>query len=178
MAQLAYLSLGSNVGNRKDFLREAISKLQSVGKVTATSSLYETEPVEFEDQPFFLNCAAAVETEFSAQDLMAALLAIEQVLGRRRVMKKGPRTIDIDLLLLGDQVINSKDLTIPHASMTNRRFVLEPLSEIAAGVVHPVLRKNIQELLTELPAGQSVTKIDSSSWASAPAAMRGNELER
>lgn len=167
MTELAYLSLGSNVGDREDFLREAISRLQSVGRVKVISSLYETEPVEVSDQPWFLNCAAAVETELSAEELMASMLAIEQAMGRRRVTNKGPRTIDLDLLLMGDRAVDSKDLTIPHPSMTDRRFVLEPLAEIAPNAVHPLLHKTIRVLRGELSSGQTVKKLYSSDWVSA-----------
>ena len=159
MANLAYLSLGSNLGDRENHLQEAIRRLQSVGSVTAVSSLYETQPVEFTDQPWFLNCAVALETSSKPIHLMQQLLEIERAMGRQRIQKKGPRTIDIDILLFGDEVVNAPDLTIPHPAMQYRRFVLEPLAEIAPEIRHPRLQKTVWHLLQELPPGQSVLHI-------------------
>jgi 2-amino-4-hydroxy-6-hydroxymethyldihydropteridine diphosphokinase len=159
MPQIAYLSLGSNVGDRSEQLRDAQARLSAAGRLVAVSSLYETEPVEFTEQPWFLNCVLELETEKTPQELMATILGIEQEMGRRRVRKKGPRTIDIDILLFGDAVIDSPELTVPHAAMHQRRFVLEPLAEIAPEVQHPLLKKTIRELLDALPAGQTVRKI-------------------
>jgi 2-amino-4-hydroxy-6-hydroxymethyldihydropteridine diphosphokinase len=127
--------------------------------VVATSSPYETEPVEFTEQSWFLNCAVALETEKTPQELMSTILGIEQEMGRHRVQKKGPRSIDIDILLFGNAMIDSPELTVPHPAMHQRRFVLEPLAEIAPEVQHPLLRKTIRELLDALPAGQAVRKI-------------------
>jgi 2-amino-4-hydroxy-6-hydroxymethyldihydropteridine diphosphokinase len=115
--------------------------------------------VEFTSQPWFLNCAVALETDLTPQQLMSALLSIEEEMGRRRIQKKGPRSIDIDILMFDDIVMDSKELIIPHPAMHERRFVLEPLAEIAAEARHPVLGKTIRELLAELPAGQTVRKI-------------------
>ena len=159
MPELAYLSLGSNLGNREQHLRDAIQRLQSIGTVRSVSSLYETEPVEFTEQPDFLNCAVALETSASPAQLMVQLLDIEKTLGRQRIQKKGPRTIDLDLLLFGDQVINAPELTIPHPAMHQRRFVLVPLAEIAPGARHPIFKKTIRELQGELPASQTVRKL-------------------
>lgn len=156
---LVYLSLGSNIGDRAARLREAIARVQTIGKITAISSLYETEPVEFTEQAMFLNCAVGLETVLGPEELMYRLLNIERELGRERVQKKGPRTIDIDILLFGNQVMNSLELTIPHPAMAKRRFVLEPLAEIAPLMVHPVLNKTVRELLAELPPGQNVWKL-------------------
>jgi 2-amino-4-hydroxy-6-hydroxymethyldihydropteridine diphosphokinase len=161
MPKLAYLSLGSNVGDRVAHLRDAIARLESIGRVVSVSSFYETEPVEVTDQPWFLNCAVGLETALTAEQLMARLLQIEQERGRRRVQKKGPRTIDIDILLFDDLILDSPDVTIPHPAMQKRRFVLEPLAEIAAEARHPGIKKTIRELLEELPAGQSVRRAKS-----------------
>ena len=161
MPQLAYLSLGSNVGDRVAHLRDAIARLESIGRVVSVSSFYETEPVEVTDQPWFLNCAVGLETALTAEQLMAQLLQIEQEMGRRRIQKKGPRTIDIDILLFDDLILDSPDVTIPHPAMQERRFVLEPLAEIAAEARHPGIKKTIRELLEELPAGQSVRRAKS-----------------
>jgi 2-amino-4-hydroxy-6-hydroxymethyldihydropteridine diphosphokinase len=161
LTYLAYLSLGSNLGDRAANLREAQKRLENVGRILCVSSYYETEPVEFTEQGWFLNCALALETGLTPQELMKSILRIEEEMGRRRVQKKGPRTIDIDILLFGDQVVNSAEITIPHPAMRQRRFVLEPLAEIAPGTRHPVLNKTIRELLDELPvAGQTVRKLD------------------
>lgn len=159
MPELAYLSLGSNVGDRAQQLRDAQARLSAAGRVVASSSLYETEPVEFTEQSWFLNCAVALETEKTPQVLMSTILGIEQEMGRRRVQKKGPRSIDIDILLFGGAVIDSPELTVPHPAMHQRRFVLEPLAEIASEVQHPLLRKTIRELCDALPEGQAVRKI-------------------
>jgi 2-amino-4-hydroxy-6-hydroxymethyldihydropteridine diphosphokinase len=161
---LAYLSLGSNVGDRERQLRDAIARLEAAARVVSVSSFYETEPVEFADQAWFLNCAVVLETGATAEQLMAALLDIEQQMGRRRAQKKGPRIIDLDILMFtntstGDVVIDSPELTIPHPAMHQRRFVLEPLAEIAAEARHPVLKKTMRELLAALPAGQAVRKV-------------------
>lgn len=153
---LAYLSIGSNVGDRETQLRQALSRLADVTQVIAVSSFYETEPVEFTEQPWFVNCAASVSTNKTPQELMTSLLEIERELGRKRTQKKGPRSIDIDLLLFDDMIINSQEIMIPHPAMQQRRFVLEPLAEIAPNVEHPILKKTIRELLKALPAGQTV----------------------
>jgi 2-amino-4-hydroxy-6-hydroxymethyldihydropteridine diphosphokinase len=122
------------------------------------SSLYETEPVEFTAQPWFLNCAIELDTEKSPQQLIEAILEIEQQMGRTRTQKKGPRSIDIDILLFGNSTIDTKGLSIPHPGLPERRFVLEPLAEIASSVRHPALKRTIRELRDALPPGQTVRK--------------------
>ena len=159
MPNLVYLSLGSNVGDRETQLRDAQPRLGAAGRVAAVSSFYETEPVEFTQQPWFLNCALALETGKTPQQLMTEILRIEEEMGRRRLEKKGPRLIDIDILLFDQVVIDSTNLTIPHPAMHLRRFVLEPLVEIAPQVLHPVLKKTIRELRDALPPGQAVRKL-------------------
>jgi 2-amino-4-hydroxy-6-hydroxymethyldihydropteridine diphosphokinase len=179
MRNLVYLSLGANVGDPAGSMREAITRLGSAGRVIAVSSTYETEPVEFTGQPWFLNCAVSLETAKTPALLMAALLTIEQEMGRQRTLKKGPRTIDIDVLLFiangisdgildevsngisdgSDTIVDSPELTIPHPAMHERRFVLEPLAEIAPEALHPLLHKTVRQLLAGLPAGQEVRKI-------------------
>lgn len=160
MSDIVYLSLGSNMGDRQKNLQDAIAQLETVGHVLKKSSFYETEPVEFKRQAWFLNCAAALETERAPEKLMVDLLEIEQDLGRRRTRRKGPRTIDIDILLIGERVINSSGLIVPHPAMQERRFVLEPMAEIAPQAKHPVLKKTIRELLAELPPGQVARKLE------------------
>jgi len=163
MRQLVYLSLGSNIGDRESHLRDAIARLESVGKVIAVSSFYETEPVEFTAQAWFLNCAVKLETTQTPEKLMANLLHLEQQMGRQRTQEKGPRTIDIDILMIGDLILNSPGLTVPHPAMHQRRFVLEPFAEIAPKARHPISQKTIQELKNELndalPAGSEVRKV-------------------
>jgi 2-amino-4-hydroxy-6-hydroxymethyldihydropteridine diphosphokinase len=159
MPNIIYLSLGSNVGDRKAQLRDAQDRLAKLGRVIAVSSFYETEPVELTQQPWFLNCAVAIETSDTPAQLMASVLRIEEEMGRRRVQNKGPRSIDIDILLFADVIMESSELTIPHPAMHHRRFVLEPLAEIAPQALHPVFHKTVRELLDQLPAGQTVRKL-------------------
>src|SRR5579863_3017584 len=158
MSNLVYLSLGSNVGDRVGNLDAAIDQLRALGEVAAVSSFYETEPVEFTAQAWFLNCAVALDTEKTPQQLLARILEIEQQLGRRREQKKGPRIIDLDILLFGNSIVDDPGLTIPHPAMHERRFVLEPLAEIAPDALHPVLQQTIRELRDALPPGPEVRK--------------------
>ena len=157
--KIAFLSLGSNIGDRVANLKTAIERIGSLGEVIATSSIYETEPVEFLAQPWFLNCIVKLDTEKMPKQLLAGILTIEKEMRRHRQQKKGPRTIDIDILLFGNSVVETQGLTIPHPSMHERRFVLEPMSEIAPEVRHPVLKKRMRELLEALPAGQIVKRL-------------------
>jgi 2-amino-4-hydroxy-6-hydroxymethyldihydropteridine diphosphokinase len=159
MKTTVYLSLGSNIGDREANLGEAMRRLAELGAIKAVSSLYETEPVEVvSQQSWFLNCAAKMETELEAGEFLRQMLAIEQTMGRIRTEPKGPRTIDIDIVFFGDAMIDTPELTVPHPAMQQRRFVLEPLAEIAPEVVHPVLKRTVRELLGGLPANTGAVR--------------------
>lgn len=159
VTEIAYLSLGSNLGDRAANLRDAIAQLEELGRVRAISGFYETQPVDMPDQPWFLNCVVAIETEKTARQLLQLALKIEAGMGRLRMRNKGARNIDIDIVLYGDHVVNEPGLNIPHPEVHKRRFVLEPLVEIAPEAQHPKLGKSAQELLAELPAGQVVQRL-------------------
>jgi 2-amino-4-hydroxy-6-hydroxymethyldihydropteridine diphosphokinase len=152
-----YLSLGSNVGDRAKNLQDAIAALRNAGvRVVQTSSLYETEPVDYLDQPWFLNCAVEAETELAALDLLCTLRGIESQMGSKKLIAKGPRLIDIDILFYGDEVIDTPELQVPHPRMHLRRFVLEPLAEIAPNAHHPGSHLSISELLARTPDKSAV----------------------
>ena len=162
MAHTACLSLGSNLGDREANLRSALHSLSRLGKVMV-SSFYETEPVEIESQPWFLNCAACVEFYGEAgstpEKLLVEILEIERRMGRRRMQNKGPRPIDIDILLFGQEMVDTPVLTVPHPAMGQRGFVLVPLAEIAPAAMHPGLNKTVSEMLQELPPGPVVRRL-------------------
>lgn len=152
MIQNAYVGLGSNLGDRAGYLLLAVRGMLDAGlDVIRLSSIYETEPVEYENQPAFLNLVAEVRgsTLPSPEQMMARLLRIEYALGRTRDIRMGPRTIDLDLLIFKDQQLETEFLTLPHPRMALRRFVLVPLSELAPSFVHPVLGKPVSELLAQ-----------------------------
>jgi 2-amino-4-hydroxy-6-hydroxymethyldihydropteridine diphosphokinase len=159
MHKRAYLSLGSNLGDREGNLKRAIAGLERLGTVAAISSFYETEPVECSSQGWFVNCALLLETEKMPRQLLKGVLDLEREMGRRRIRRKGPRNIDIDILLFANFVIQAEGLTIPHPGLHQRRFVLEPMAEIAPELRHPVLHRTIRELRDGLPPGQAVRKI-------------------
>ncbi len=145
-----YLSLGSNVGDRAAHIARAIEALNAAGvKVLRQSSLYSTEPVDLRTQSWFLNCVLEAETALMPRQLLRVLQEIEHALGRKRLVRSGPRVMDIDLLLYGSSVVHTAELELPHLRMAERRFVLVPLAELAPALRHPTLRRTIAELLAE-----------------------------
>jgi 2-amino-4-hydroxy-6-hydroxymethyldihydropteridine diphosphokinase len=150
---IAYIALGSNLGDRAETLSAASDRVGRLGRVTARSSLYETEPVGYHDQPAFLNAVLALETNLEPLPLLHALLAIEQELGRDRSkgVRNGPRTLDLDLLLMGDTIVAGEELMLPHPALAQRRFVLAPLAEIVPHLRHPQSDQTMAELLALLP---------------------------
>jgi 2-amino-4-hydroxy-6-hydroxymethyldihydropteridine diphosphokinase len=147
-----YLSLGSNIGDREKNLHIAIAALADARvSVTRVSSFYETEPVDLREQPWFLNCVVQAETSVPPLELLPALRAIESRMGSKKTVLKGPRLMDMDILLYGDRTIETRELQVPHPRMLLRKFVLVPLAEIAPGLKHPSWSGTAAELLAKLP---------------------------
>ena len=143
-----YLSLGSNVGDREANLRAAIAALPAAGaRVTRVSSIFETEPVDYLEQPWFLNCVVEAKTEIEALELLKKLREIEARMGSKKMIAKGPRLMDLDILLYGQETIDTPELQVPHPRMHLRRFVLAPLAEIAPQLKHGSWNKTAAELL-------------------------------
>jgi 2-amino-4-hydroxy-6-hydroxymethyldihydropteridine diphosphokinase len=158
MKNSAYVGMGSNLGSRLENCQQAMTYLEEHPAITvlASSSFYETEPVGKTDQGWFLNAVVQVSTELEPEALLESLLEIETAMGRVRNEKWGPRIIDLDLLLYEDRILKAPRLEVPHPEMTQRRFVLAPLCELAAGHMHPLAKKTIQQLLSELPEDEKV----------------------
>jgi 2-amino-4-hydroxy-6-hydroxymethyldihydropteridine diphosphokinase len=155
-----YLSLGSNMGDRAKNLRAAIEELPHAGvAVTKVSSFYETEPVDLREQPWFLNCVVEAETHFEAIMLLRALRGIETKMGSKKLMPKGPRLMDMDILLYDDETIDTPELQVPHPRMLLRRFVLVPLAEIAPELRHPAWTKTVVELAASTSDQSQVRRV-------------------
>ncbi|HEX8763625.1 MAG TPA: 2-amino-4-hydroxy-6-hydroxymethyldihydropteridine diphosphokinase [Candidatus Acidoferrum sp.] len=159
-----FLSLGSNIGDREKNLRTAIMALAKANvRVTRVSSFYETEPVDLREQPWFLNCAAQAETELPPLELLRALREIESRMGSRKLVPKGPRLIDLDILLYGEETIDTPELQVPHPRMLLRKFVLLPLAEIAPNLRHPSWGEIVSQLLDGLGDSSAVRKLSEAS---------------
>jgi 2-amino-4-hydroxy-6-hydroxymethyldihydropteridine diphosphokinase len=158
--RIIFLSLGSNVGDRQANLRAAIAALEGAGvRVHRVSSLYETQPVDFLEQPWFLNCVLEGETDAPAQTLLNELRRIEERMGSKKLVAKGPRLLDMDILLYGDETVDTPELQVPHPRMTERRFVLEPLAEIAPKLQHPSWSGTISDLLARTQDRSEVRRL-------------------
>ena len=152
-----YIALGSNVGDRAATLARAVAEMNRAGlRVLRQSSLYETEPVGGPPQGWFLNAVVEVETDWPPERVLHALQEIERAMGRQRSVACGPRTLDLDILFDGENVIRAGELELPHPRLAQRRFVLVPLAELAPRLIHPVLRKTVAELLAEIADGAQV----------------------
>ncbi len=158
MSVIAYIAIGSNLGDKITSCRRAIELLEKSGKVKRVSSFFCTEPVGHPNQEDFVNAVIELETDLSPLALLAACHVVEDALGRSRLVHWGPRTIDLDILLYGDEIIDTAELSIPHPLMTTRGFVLVPLCEIAPQAVHPKSLKSIDTLLRELQDSHWVRK--------------------
>jgi 2-amino-4-hydroxy-6-hydroxymethyldihydropteridine diphosphokinase len=155
-----YLGFGSNIGGREEYIRRAMERLDSVSlRLRRRSSFYETEPIGFEKQRWFLNCAAEFETNLFPRQLLHRIQRVELELGRRRSVLNGPRTIDIDILLFGASAMKMPELEVPHPRFRERRFVLAPLVELNPELRDPVTHRTVSDLLQHL-GGQAVRKQD------------------
>jgi len=159
-----FLSLGSNLGDRVENLRCALNELSLAGiEIVRVSSFYRTEPVDFHGQPWFVNCVAEVKTNLMPLRLLQVLRSLERKLGRNRVVSKGPRSIDLDILFYENAVVRSATLTIPHERIAERRFVLVPLCELAPNLRHPVTQRTVSEMLNDTSDKSQVLRIKTES---------------
>lgn len=154
-----FLSLGSNIDDRVKNLRSALDLLEDAVQIERVSSVWETEPWGLNDQPWFLNIVCRGETDFSPHELLGLIKKIERKLGRRRTVRYGPRTIDIDILLYNERIVRDPDLEIPHPRLAERAFVLYPLSEVAPEATHPVTGKSVDAMMAELDNAEVARKL-------------------
>jgi 2-amino-4-hydroxy-6-hydroxymethyldihydropteridine diphosphokinase len=154
---MVFLGLGSNIGNKEDYINKALTFISELYTVKKISHLYLTEPVGNIRQDWFLNCVVEIQTDVNPKKLLSSFKSIEQKLGRTKTVKNGPRTIDIDILFYGDHVIKTKTLVIPHPLMQERLFVLQPMMDINPDFIHPVFKKSIHELYNDHPWTEKVT---------------------
>ena len=166
MMATTYIGLGSNLGDRVATLRTAVQRLEILGGVNAVSSLYETGPVEYLEQPPFLNAVIALDTALAPVDLLHGLLGIERDLGRVRSFPNAPRTLDLDLLMVDNVILDIPEMTLPHPRLHERAFVLVPLAEVAPDLVHPGSGKTLPELLNSLPDQSAVEVSVGAGWES------------
>ena len=161
MGHVAYIGIGSNIGDKLNNCQKAISEILKVDrhKLLAKSSLFKTQPVGYTSQDWFVNGVIKIETDLEAPELLHTLKTIEAQMGRSESFRWGPRTIDLDILFFDDIEIHTEELQIPHPLIQDRRFVLVPLVEIDRNLIHPVLKKTIQRLLTDLKEDQGVQKL-------------------
>jgi len=155
----AYIGIGSNQGNRIEYCNKALREISNFAVIKSLSSIYETEPVGIIDQPDFINCVVEIETGLGPYELFIKLLNIEDKFGRKRVRIGGPRTIDLDLIFYDNLVIQGEDLIIPHPRAHLRRFVLEPLCEIAPSFIHPILKISVSKLFDDLEDNKRVNRL-------------------
>jgi len=154
---MVFLGLGSNIGNKENYINKALTFISELDTVKKTSHLYLTEPVGNITQDWFLNCVVEIQTDVDPKKLLSSFKSIERKLGRTKTVKNGPRTIDIDILFYGDHVIKTKTLVIPHPLIQERLFVLQPMIDINPDFIHPVLKKSIYALYTDHPWTEKVT---------------------
>jgi dihydroneopterin aldolase/2-amino-4-hydroxy-6-hydroxymethyldihydropteridine diphosphokinase len=161
MAHIAYIGIGSNIGDKLKNCEKAISEILRLDrhKLLAKSSLFRTQPMGYTSQDWFVNGVIKIETDLEAHELLQALKTIESQLGREKTLRWGPRTMDLDVLFFDDIEIHNEELQIPHPLIQNRQFVLVPLAEIDRDLVHPILRKTIQQLLSDLKEDQGVERL-------------------
>jgi 2-amino-4-hydroxy-6-hydroxymethyldihydropteridine diphosphokinase len=161
MGNIAFIGIGSNVGNKIRNCGQAIDEISRWKEITlvAQSSLYRTEPIGYTQQDWFINCVIEIETSLTVYELLKILDDIELSMGRRRILKWGPRIIDLDILFFNDEIIHGEELTVPHPELQNRAFVLIPLREIAGDYVHPLLKKSVAHLAADLGEGGGIEKV-------------------
>ncbi len=158
-SKTVYIGLGSNLGDRKKQLTTALTEIERVAKIVKKSSFYESNPLGYQDQEKFLNMAIEIVTDLNPIELIVLLQEIEHKMGRIREIENGPRTIDLDILLYDDEIINHPNLKIPHPRMNKREFVIKPLCEIAPEILHPVLKKSILQLDSQLKSTLEIKKL-------------------